>query len=81
MGFASKHARDAERINPLASPPRGFIAAAMEFAVVEAAHRKHPCQGDNAFSHLRAQRGGFTICRLSHRLRRQRDRERNGAFP
>ena len=39
MGFATKHARDAERINPLASPPRGFIAAAMEFAVVEAAHR------------------------------------------
>jgi hypothetical protein len=39
MGFAPKHARDAERINPLASPPRGFIAAAMEFAVVEAAHR------------------------------------------
>ena len=46
-----KHARDAERINPLASPPRGFIAAAMEFAVVEAAHRNgDAAQFDDAFA-------------------------------
>jgi hypothetical protein len=39
MGFAPKQARHAKRINPLTSPPCGFIAAAMEFAVVQAAHR------------------------------------------
>jgi hypothetical protein len=39
MGFAPKQARHAQRINPYTAPPCGFIAAAMDFAVVKAAHR------------------------------------------
>jgi hypothetical protein len=39
VGFEPKQARCAKRIDPLAAPPRRFIAAPMQFAVVTAAQR------------------------------------------